>query len=177
MPDQCPQLKKLPEHVRKFWEDKQKEFEDTLIRFSYAILIIPSQISPIQKSGILYLMKRNLWFEDFPKPALFSFIITTPQYKKTMIQMPLETLENVKVIPQSVLNELLLGKKHRSAFSQGIFRWLNPDPACLLVSGKEVSGNRFQYAFRELDDPGSWVLTLSDLSVKNHGNNPAPDSQ
>jgi hypothetical protein len=161
MSHQCPQLEKLPDNIRKFWEDKQTELEDTLIRFSYAILTIPTQFAPIEKNGILYLMKRNLWFEDFQKPPFFIFMRSSSQYKKTIIQMPLETLENFEVVRQSALEELITGEKPRLGFFHNIFRLMRVDPIYLFVSGKETSGNTFQYAFRELDDPESWSRTLS----------------
>ena len=167
MAKQCPQLEKLPENVRNFWEDKQRELDDILLRFSYAILTLPSQFPPIEKSGILYLMKSNLWFEDFPKPPLFFFVKSTSQYKKTIIQMPLETLENVETIRQSALHDFLLEKNRGLGFLRNIFRLASPDPMYLFISGKLASGNYFQYAFRELDDLESWLLTLSEWKAGN----------
>jgi len=162
MPDQCPQLAKLPENVRKFWEDKQREVDDTLIRFSYAVLTESAERFLVNKSGILYLMKNNLWFEDFPKPPLFFFLGTKSEYKKTLIQMPRAALGKVEIIPESALHELFQGKKQGSGFFQNLFRLFGAEPRYLLLSGKQASGSSFQYAFHELDDPQSWVQTLSE---------------
>jgi hypothetical protein len=163
MSKECPQLEKLSENVRTFWEDKQRELEDTLLRFSYAILTTPGQYFLVEKPGILYLMKKNLWFEDFPKPPLFFFARSSSQ-KKTLIQIPLETVENFEAIQQPALHELFLGQKPRSGVLQGIFRRSNP--RYLLVSGKHAADSDFRYAFRELDNPESWVQTLSEVIPK-----------
>ena len=75
MPTQlCPQLEKVSEPVRKFWETRQTECADTLLRFSYAILLSPVKYVMTEKAGLLYLMQRALWFEDFPKSSMFSFV-------------------------------------------------------------------------------------------------------
>jgi hypothetical protein len=169
MPDQCPQLAQLPEKVRKFWEDKQRECHDTLLRFSFAVLTDPSQKFQIEKSGLLYLMQTNLWFEDFPKSSSLMFLFGAQSYEKTMIQIPLATLEAVKPIRQSALNELLPGKKRSAGFAYGFFRFLFPDPLWLLLSGQNVFGKPFQYAFRVMDNPESWAVTLSELSGKEPG--------
>ena len=72
-PYQCPQLDQLPENVQTFWEEKQNELGERLLLFSYAIFVNPAHFPLPEKSGILYLMEQNLWFEDFPKPPLFFF--------------------------------------------------------------------------------------------------------
>ncbi len=165
---ECPQLEKLPENVRTFWEKKQQELDDTLLRFSYAILTTPGQYFLAEKAGILYLMKKNLWFEDFQKPAFFLFARGSSQYKKTLIQIPLEAGERFETIRQSALHELFLGKKPRSGFLRDIFHLIRNDPLYLLISGKQIADSRFQYAFRELDDPESWVQTLSAWKAGEH---------
>jgi hypothetical protein len=166
MSEECPQLKKLPENVREFWEDKQRELDDTLLRFSYAILVIPGEYFLVEKVGLIYLMKKNLWFEDFQKPPFFLFARSAPQYKKTIIQIPLETVENFETVRQSTLQELFLGEKRRSGFFKNIFQLLSSDPLYLLISGKQAADSDFQYAFRELDNPVSWVQTLSDWKAR-----------
>lgn len=166
MSEECSQLKKLPQNVREFWESKQRELEDTLLRFSYAIFTTPGQYFLVEKTGLLYLMKKNLWFEDFQKPPFFLFARSAPQYKKTIIQIPLETVENFETIRQAALQELLLGKKHRSGFLQDLFRLIGSDPLYLLISGKHTADSSLRYAFRELDDPVSWVQTLSDWKAR-----------
>jgi len=162
MSKECPQLEKLPENVRKYWEDKQIELEDTLLRFSYVILTTPDQYPLVEKTGILYLMKKNLWFEDFQKPPFFLFARSTSQYKKTIIRIPLETVENFVLIRQSALHELLTGKEHRSDFFRNIFQTIKRDPIYLLITGKQSADSSFRYAFRDLDSPESWIQTLSD---------------
>ena len=166
MSEECPQLKNLPENVREFWEDKQRELDDTLLRFSYAILTVPGQYFLVEKVGLIYLMKKNLWFEDFQKPPFFLFAKNTSQYKKTIIQIPLETLENFEIIRQSALQELLLDKKPRSGFFQNLFQLIGSEPTYLLISGQQTADSSFRYAFRELDNPESWIQMLSDWKAR-----------
>ena len=80
----CPQLQDLPPNIRQFWEEKQQECGEQIVLFSYAVFLGSPESSSPEKSGILYLMERNLWFEDFPKPPLFLFNRATT-YKKTLL--------------------------------------------------------------------------------------------
>ncbi len=159
MMNQCPQLQQLPENVKKYWEEKQRELEDTLIQFSYTVFVIPSNLVFAEKTGILYLMERDLWFEDFPKPPLF-FLNTASKYKKTLIQIPRQTITNVELLSQSTLHEIVQGKPQHSGIFQNIFRLIRSEPLYLLVSGVQDSGQAFQYAFRDLQNPESWVPAL-----------------
>ncbi len=156
---QCPQLKQLPENVRTFWEEKQRELGEKLLLFSYTIFVKPTSFPPPEKSGIFYLMERNLWFEDFPKPPLF-FLNRDSKYKKTLIQIPRQSITTVELVKQSVLDQVLQNKQRRPGFIQKLMRLISPDPLYLLVSGNQGSGNSFQYAFRELNDPDAWLQAL-----------------
>lgn len=161
MTNQHPLLQHLPESVRKYWEEKQRELEDTLILFSYTIFVTPTNLPPTEKAGILYLMKRNLWFEDFPKPPLF-FLNIASKYEKTLIQIPRQAVTRVKLIRQSALNDLTQGKRQHSGIIQNILRLISSDPFYLIVSGTQESGASFQYAFRDLQEPESWVRALQN---------------
>ena len=163
MPEQCPQLAKLPAQSRKFWEDKQRELQDTLIRFSYAVLTVPAELSSVDQSGLLYLMQQNLWFEDFPKPPPLISIGKPREYQKTLIRMPVAALEKFEVIPESVLKMRFQDKPQHSGFFRNLAYFLGVNPKYLLFSGKLAAGSRFQYAFREIDEPQVWVQTLSAL--------------
>lgn len=160
MPNQCPKLQQLPENVRKFWEDKQRELEDTLILFSYATFVESPSFPGTGKSGILYLMEQNLWFEDFEKPPIF-FLSQKSTYTKTLIQIPRHAITNVGLVRGSVLDEFLRGKRAPFEIKHNIFwRLIHSDSVHLVVSGAQDSGTSFQYIFRDLDEPESWVRIL-----------------
>ena len=55
---QTPQLAHLSENVRLFWEEKQQELGETLLKFSYTIFVEPVRFPALEKSGIFYLMDR-----------------------------------------------------------------------------------------------------------------------
>ena len=158
-PYQCPHLDQLPENVRIFWEEKQDELGETLYLFSYAIFVNPAQFPLPEKSGILYLMEENLWFEDFPKPPMF-FFNKTSKYKKTLIQIPRQAITTVELIKQSRLEEVFLGKESRSGFLRNIVKFMSPEPTYLVISENQNSANPSRYAFRELNDPEAWLQAL-----------------
>ena len=158
-PYHCPQLDQLPENVQTFWEEKQNELGERLLLFSYAIFVNPDHFPLPEKSGILYLMERNLWFEDFPKPPLF-FLNRTSKYKKTLIQISRQTITSVELIKQSGLEEVFWGKPSGAGFLRNIAKLISPDPTYLLLSASQNAENPSRYAFREINDPKAWLQAL-----------------
>lgn len=163
MNQECPQLASLSENVRKFWEERQTTLQDTLLRFSYAVLTVPSDFTTVEKSGLLYLMKRNLWFEDFPKSSTFSALFQrSSQYEKMLLQLPVETVEQVQVIPQFALSTFFPEFPVRSGPFQWITRMFGIGPKYLCVAGKDVSRGDVRYAFRDVTEPEAWVQAITD---------------
>jgi hypothetical protein len=158
-PYQFPRLDQLPENVQTFWEEKQNELGERLLLFSYAIFVNPAHFPLPEKSGILYLMEQNLWFEDFPKPPLF-FLNRTSKYKKTLIQIPRQTIATVELIKQSGLEEVFLGKRSGSGFFRYIAKLMSPEPTYLFISESQNTENPSGYAFREINDPKTWLQAL-----------------
>lgn len=156
---QTPQLEHLSENVRIFWEEKQQELGETLLKFSYAIFVEPVRFPALEKSGIFYLMERNLWFEDFPKSPLF-FFNKTSTYKKTRLQIPRSSISAVELVKRSTFEEKFFGRKPPSGIFQNILGIFNPEPTYLIISMTQDSGTPIQYAFRELDDPENWLQAL-----------------
>lgn len=156
------QFDQLPEDARQFWLEKQRQLNATIQRFSYAILVIPTRMPPVEKSGLLYVTAHNLWFEDFEKPPLF-FLKTSSRYKKTLLQMPVSTLGTIETMLQSTLEEDILHPRKRAGFWAPLWRLLNADPVHLVITGTDSAGQEYRYAFRELDDPDAWMHSLSTL--------------
>ena len=113
----------------------------------------------LEKSGIFYLMERNLWFEDFPKPPLF-FFNKTSTYKKTQLQIPRSSISTVELVKRSTFEEKFFGRKPPSGIFQNILGLFNPEPTYLIISIAQDTDAPIQYAFRELDDPENWLQAL-----------------
>ena len=154
-----PKIAQLPENVRSYWEEKQQQTGEQLQLFSYAILVEVTQFPPLEKSGLLYLMERHLWFEDFQKPGFFLFN-TTPSYQKTMIQIARQTLTQVELMRESALEQALFGRKWRSGGFSRLFQFLSPDPKYLVISATSETKSSARYVFRDLEQPEEWVQAL-----------------
>lgn len=162
---QCPQLEKVSEKVRAFWETRQTECNDTLLRFSYAILLSPVGSIMTEKAGLLYLMQHALWFEDFPKTSMFSFLYqgAIGSYEKTRIQMPLTNMTDCRTISRAELESLLSETPSPSGWWQQFLEIFKPPASYLFVSGTDATGSPFRYAFRDLDAPETWVQSVTAL--------------
>ncbi|GAK60243.1 hypothetical protein U27_00134 [Candidatus Vecturithrix granuli] len=159
--EQCPQLQDLPRNIQQFWEEKQQECGEQVIIFSYAVLLGSSEAPTPEKSGILYLMERNLWFEDFPKPPFFLFNRATT-YKKTLLQIPRTTILTVELIKKSGFEVCLQGKPSRTGALQKLFTIFVPDPVYLRVVQRRDGQESDLYYFRELNEPEAWIQAFKN---------------
>lgn len=159
--EQCPQLHNLPPNIRQFWEEKQQECGEHVILFSYAVLLGSPETSAPEKSGILYLMERNLWFEDFPKPPFFLFN-RAATYKKTLLQIPRTTILTVELVKKSGLEVRLHGKAPRTSALQKLFAVFAPDPVYLRVMQRQENGETRIYQFREVNAPEAWIQAFNN---------------
>jgi hypothetical protein len=162
MTQECPQLQNIPANVRKFWNDKQQALNDTLQRFSYGVLVESADVMLRETSGLLYLMQQNLWFEDFPKSSVFSSLFQqNANYTKTLLQIPVNTISEVRLVPPFELARLLLETSRPSGGIFSFFRILTPKQNTLFLTGKDATGRDFKCAFRDLEDPDAWHRALS----------------
>lgn len=165
MIQECPQLQNLPANVRKFWEEKQSTLDDTLLRFSYGVLVEAKDVMLRETGGLAYLMRRNLWFEDFPKSSIFSSLFQSKApYTKTQLQFPLTRITEVRLVPPSELGPLLCQTDRPPGKLLKILQMFNPKPTVLFLAGKDAVDRNFRYAFRDLDDPDAWYQTLSEYN-------------
>ena len=165
MTQECPQLKNLSPNIRKFWEDKEQTLQDTLLRFSYGVFIEPAEVILREKSGLLYLMRQNLWFEDFPKSSTFSALFEQrSQYTKTQIQIPCASIAEVHLVPAIELGSIFLGKRPSSAGILGALRLFKPRPNTIVLRGTDAAGNPLHCALRDLDGADEWYQALSESS-------------
>jgi hypothetical protein len=162
MSQTCPQLHHLPANVREFWEAKQQALHDTLVRFSYSVLVEPTAMMLRETSGLLYLMEQNLWFEDFPKSSAFASLFQqNAGYTKTQIQLPRAAITDARLTPAAELGQVLLGKRPSSSEFLAFFRVFAPRPTTLVLTARDAAGQPVHCAFRDLDDAEAWYHALS----------------
>lgn len=157
--EQCPQLRDLSPNIQQFWEEKQQECGEQLVMFSYAIFLGTPETSSPEKSGILYLMERNLWFEDFPKPPIFLLTRSTT-YKKTLLQIPRESITKVELVKKSGVDGRLQRKMPRNGRLQKLFSLFRAEPVYLHLVREQEGVDSMTYNFRELNDPEAWKQGL-----------------
>ena len=154
--ERCPQLHALPSNIQQFWEEKQQECGEQLLLFSYAVFMGTLESPSPDKSGILYVMERNLWFEDFQKAPFFLFAAAAT-YKKTLIQIPRPSITKVELITKSGLDLRLHGKTPRTGALHKLFSLFTSDPAYFCVAQKQTNGEITTYLFREVNEPEAWI--------------------
>lgn len=162
MNSQSVRLEKLAAPVRQFWEKKQAELHDTLVRLSYSVLMIPSAPTIQEKGGILYLMEQHLWFEDFPKQTLFTLFNAAAPYEKTLIQIPCRAIRTTQTLAQSAFEEQTFGKTQPQGYFKRLFQFMSPEPRYLVISG-ESDGEPFRYIFRDINDLPAWQESLARI--------------
>lgn len=148
-------LEHMPEQVRTYWLTKEQELQERLLRVSYAIAVFPNQTPVTEKSGILFLMTRHLWFEDFPKSSFF-FFTRQPDYKKMILQFSRQTLSEVAVLRQSQLDT----ESSKTSGFWKFFHYLGTDPLYLRLTTLSKTGEACEYLFRDLNDPETWLSSL-----------------
>jgi len=154
-----PELQKLPENVRAFWEAKEREFNERLIKFSYSVWIEPIRFPYPEKGGLCYLMEQHLCFEDFPKAGLF-FFNKTEAYVKTNFRIPLSAVCSVELLRSSEFEEKFFGRSYSRGWFAELFPFLHPEPMMLVIGVRQNSGEATYSAFREMDDPEAWLSLL-----------------
>ncbi|PIE33480.1 hypothetical protein CSA56_11800 [candidate division KSB3 bacterium] len=159
MSTQCPQLDQIPDNIRTYWEKKQQERGEALYRFSFAVLVQPGRIPATEKSGILYIMERNVWFEDFPKPPLF-FLNQSSNYKKTEIHISRASIIGAELLRQSAFEERFFDKRPSSGLLQNILTLFKTDPIYCIISERQKNGSLFQHVFRGLEEAEDWLKAL-----------------
>ena len=158
-----PALQKLPDNVRAFWEAKEREYDERLIKFSYSTWIEPVRFPYPEKSGLCYLMERHLCFEDFPKSGLFFF--NKPEvYAKISFRIPLADISSVELLRLSEFEEKFFGRSYSRGWFAGLIPFLHPEPLVLVIGARQPSHQIAYTVFRDLDEPEAWQSLLHPSS-------------
>ncbi|MCP4401153.1 MAG: hypothetical protein GY801_28130 [bacterium] len=159
MPEQLVQLDQLSEDVRKFWGKKQEELGEGLVKFSYGILMNSKQPSAPEKCGVIYLMEKSLYFEDFYKAPLF-FQTKAQEFTKTQIRIPRVSITEVEILRQKGFEKRFFGQEPSSGLFQNILNIFHQSSNYLVITETQDTGSPQTHIFRDLDDPELWLGIL-----------------
>ena len=159
MPEQLVQLDQLSEDIRAFWEQKQQEFGEGLVKFSYGILMNPKGSSMSEKCGVVYLMEQHVCFEDFYKAPLF-FQTNAPQFKKTQLRIPRASITKGEILQQKEFEKRFFGQEPSSGILQNILNIFRQKPSYLVLTEIQNPETPRTHIFRDLDEPERWLEAL-----------------
>lgn len=159
MPEQLAQLDQLSEDVRAFWEKKQQELGEDLVKFSYGFHMNPEQSSMPEKCGIVYLMEKSLCFEDFYKTPLF-FQTRTQEFTKTQIRIPRSSITKVEILQQQEFEKRFFGQASPSGLFQNILNIFRQQSNYLVITETQGTTPPATHIFRDLDDSERWREAL-----------------
>lgn len=78
--------------VEEFWKEKEREYGETRILSSFARYLGGHPRFERVSDGLLFLMSRSLWFENFEKgPNIFGF---TLPFEKVIFRIPLQKISS-----------------------------------------------------------------------------------
>lgn len=94
--------------VSEYWKQKENEYGEKLILSAFARYLGGHPRFDRKTEGLLFLMNKSLWFENFEKgPNIFGF---ASPFEKVLIRLPLSRIADAHLIPESELfSEGLLG--------------------------------------------------------------------
>ncbi|MDK2897501.1 MAG: hypothetical protein PWP04_1621 [Candidatus Atribacteria bacterium] len=95
--------KKSEVDVSDFWAQKEQEFGEKKILSSYARYLGGHPRFSDRTDGLLFLMSRSLWFENFEKgPNIFGL---NPPFEKVVFRIPLRRIISVNSVSEKNLAE------------------------------------------------------------------------
>lgn len=84
--------------VAEFWKEKEQEFGETRVLSSFARYIGGHPRFENMTDGLLFLMSKSLWFENFEKgPNIFGL---TPPFEKVVFRIPLHCIQGIEPVPE-----------------------------------------------------------------------------
>ncbi|HXL02296.1 MAG TPA: zinc ribbon domain-containing protein [Candidatus Atribacteria bacterium] len=87
--------------VSEFWQEKEKEFGEKKILSGFSRYLGGHPRFEAISDGLLFLMSRSLWFENFEKgPSIFGI---APPFKKVIFRILLSQIEDVESLPEKEL--------------------------------------------------------------------------
>lgn len=138
--------------VTEFWQEKEKEFGEKRILSSFARYIGGHPRFENMTDGLLFLMSKSLWFENFEKgPNIFGF---APPFEKVVFRIPLHCIRSVEPVSE---REMIA-----SEFGSRLFRFhrLNRLPVYLGVRYVDEWDKEHTLYFDSMVDIATWQKEL-----------------
>ncbi|MBC7217406.1 MAG: zinc ribbon domain-containing protein [Candidatus Caldatribacterium sp.] len=138
--------------VTEFWQEKEREFGETRVLSSFARYLGGHPRFENATDGLLFLMSKSLWFENFEKgPNIFGF---TPPFEKVVFRIPLHRVLGIEAIPERVLAA--------SDFGPRLFRFhrLSRAPLYLGVRYVDEWDKEHTLYFDSMVDVATWQREL-----------------
>ncbi|MEN3202343.1 MAG: zinc ribbon domain-containing protein [Atribacterota bacterium] len=138
--------------VAEFWQEKEREFGEKRILSSFARYIGGHPRFENMTDGLLFLMSKSLWFENFEKgPNIFGF---APPFEKVVFRIPLHCIRSVESVSEK---EMIA-----SEFGPRLFRFhrLNRAPVYLGVRYVDEWDKEHTLYFDSMVDIATWQEEL-----------------
>lgn len=134
--------------VAEFWKAKEAEFGETRILSSFARYIGGHPRFENLTDGLLFLMSKSLWFENFEKgPNIFGI---TPPFEKVVFRIPLHRIRGIDPVPEREMAT--------SEFAPRLFRFhrLSRAPVYLRVRYVDEWDKEHALYFDSMVDVATW---------------------
>jgi hypothetical protein len=141
-------------NVTEFWAEKEREFGEKKVLSSFARYLGGHPRFETKTEGLLYLMSRSLWFENFEKgPNIFGI---APPFEKVIFRIPLSSITAVEAIPEKELfhrdRSLLFLNRRR----------INQKPEYLLVRYRDEWQREREVYFDSMVELATWQKTIAE---------------
>lgn len=94
------------EDSRIFWAEREKKGRGKVKFFTFTTFIGRSKQKPLNLGGLIYIINKKVYFEDFEKDSWFAKIISKKQaYQKTQFSFSIKDISKIKSVSKgSALN-------------------------------------------------------------------------
>jgi len=120
-------MEKVNEEAKKFWEEKEKIYGEPVKFYTFATFLGRSGGESVHLGGLIYIINKNLCFEDFERDNWFSKLITKDKkYEKTEFSIELDSIEKIQLVTKSSSIKCILGyiKDNETKIVKGFGRFI-----------------------------------------------------
>ncbi len=143
--------------VSEFWREKEQEFGEKRILSSFARYIGGHPRFENLTDGLLFLMSKSLWFENFEKgPNIFGL---SPPFEKVIFRIPLHLIQDIAPVSE---REMMLGE-----FGSRLFRLhrLSRAPLYLRVRYTDEWNKEHDLYFDSMVDVATWQKEFAQVKA------------
>ncbi|HSV31362.1 MAG TPA: hypothetical protein VLH40_04990 [Atribacteraceae bacterium] len=139
--------------VSDYWKQKELEYDEKRVLSAFARYLGGHPRFEHKTEGLLFLMNKSLWFENFEKgPNIFGF---GSPFEKVLIRLPLSRVLGARCVPEADL------------MADGMIspttnvRRINRKPEYLRILFQDDWGREESLYFDSMIDIGSWLTELA----------------